>query len=366
MCAATVEEKVLQRQIFKTSLARAGTKSEIAFNYFKREELRDLFSLDESALDAPPATAAAMLSALMQSGAPRDPEADEVVAREAASLAALGRESVPSPSSSSLSSSSPSPSISSPSIFAGVNDHGRLYSVAGAGRVGEHRPPSPEREKKANNNASWPPGATPRPPAGGRGRGSPAATRGRGRGNASSYGGGGRRQRPPKPEDVAAGFLADVLGKAIGWGFNKIFSPKQQQQQMQPEAAASEAQQPRPSSSGAWPPPAFSSQPPAAVPAPPPQTEQELVSTIQRMDALLSDPSLRLPDGGDACRRKRAAAAAALEALRRNGGGGNSGGAFAPLQQHQQSQQQSAPSAGAAPSWGAAAAPAGAFTGQQQ
>ena len=171
VCAATVEEKVLRKQIFKQSLAKAGTKSGIPFRYFSQQELGDLFSLDERALDAPPATAAAMLAALMQAGAPRDDEADAVVAREAAALAEVDRDAGQSSSSASSSSSSP---VSAPApLFAGVSDHGRLYSVAGAGRVGEHRPPSPERERRTNggssSTASWPPGATPRPPTG-RGR----------------------------------------------------------------------------------------------------------------------------------------------------------------------------------------------------
>lgn len=202
VCVGTIEEKSLRKQVFKQGLARSGTKGGIPFRYFSRQELGDLFSLDEPALDAPPATAAAMLAALMQSGAPQDYEADAIVAREAASLASVENESdgAAGPPS--------TPHPRPPPLFAGVSDHGRLYSVAGAGRVGEHRPPSPEREKKSNG-ARWPPGATPRPPAG-RGRGS-GATRGRGRGGATY--GGGRRQRPPKPEDVAAGFLADVLGK---------------------------------------------------------------------------------------------------------------------------------------------------------
>ena len=189
-------------------------------------------------------------------------------------------------------------------------------------------------------------------------------------GGGGGGGGGGRRTRPQKPEDVAAGFLADVLGRAIGWGFNKIFSPKQQLQQEAPPPP------PPPSSNGAWPPPEFSAPPPQnqqqQFQTSAPQTEQELLLTIQRMDALLSDPSLRLPDGGAAVRRKRDAAAEALEALRLRssggaggGGGGGGGGSnaanagpFAPLQQHQQQQM---PTAGAAPSWGAAAAPADAF-----
>ena len=165
VCAATVEEKVLRKQIFKQSLAKSATKAGISFRYFNQQELGDLFSLgDDAELDASPATAAAMLAALEQGGggggAPRDEEADAVVAREAAALAAIDDDESSSPS-----SPSPSSSPSAP-LFAGGSDHGRLYSVAGDGRVGDHRPPSPERERRSeerdSRRAGRPRGATSR------------------------------------------------------------------------------------------------------------------------------------------------------------------------------------------------------------
>lgn len=312
-----MEEKIYRKQVFKAALSRAPTKPGVAFRYFTKDELSDLFSLDPTSLAR--SDTAAALEAAHPGGA------------LAAAHAAWG-------------------DFAGLPGVAAVSDHGLLYSRDGEGRVGPHVPPAPLKEKKPaarrggagrGRGASslstpvWPPGATPRPPQ------RTTAGRGRGRGG---RGRGGGRARPQRPEDVivdaAVGALGGLLGRAFRWGA-RVLSPK-------PDASGGGGGDDGGwgvASTGEWDAAAAAAAPPPPPP-PPPATPAELTATIAKMEALLADPGLRLPDGGAAARRKLDEARVALAAAAGGGGGGGTYGF-----------------SGSAPAWGAGAAPPGAFRG---